>query len=181
MKKQKSYNIFNLPAERNSSRTPYLILLFSLLILLQKQATAAKPVNNKQLIVPPFLPNFLAHGVDFITKTPIISAELSTQHIFVDDRISKIASVEAISQARTSCEIAIAEILEENSWLPKGQLIMDLQNRNLIIVLIPESAAVNEASNGLYSTLDGQLGIVYKSWANISHYKMVCLKNWFRI
>lgn len=175
MQKQKSHELLMFSIPGNSTKICNYVLLLSLFIIIFQQVNATKPVSGRQLVLPPLIPDFFANDTELLIRNPIISSELSIQHILVDDIIYKIASAEEISKTRALCEIAISAILEENSWLPRGQLIMDLRNRNLIIVLIPESLAVDEASNGLYSTVDGQLGIVYKSWATLAHYKMVLL------
>lgn len=69
-------------------------------------------------------------GTSFINPSP---QEIATQKVTALD--SNLGQSKAVMQALQLCDQALGEILSENSWLPRAQLLHDIQQRDLTIIL----------------------------------------------
>ncbi|OAI50045.1 hypothetical protein AYO45_00250 [Gammaproteobacteria bacterium SCGC AG-212-F23] len=157
----------NSPA--SSSNISFIIMI---LLLHEVQKIEAKQITENPEITAGLAklqyPDFVVRPSGGITINPVPAEIIKHGVTILSSPLQESLTPEKAQEARQLCDEAIAEILSEDSWLPRAQLWQDIRDRSLKIVL---GRARNEETMGGYSVDEETVYLDYKSHLAKNAYK----------
>lgn len=164
-----------IPKQKNINLFFVLLNVFLWFEILKRQTAEAAITSQSQIIQPLILTDFFIQSSDTIVSNLEISSIKKTPITQIDSRSIKKIPTKDRDEAFSLCDAALQEILKEHTWLPRGQLLKDLQENSLHVVLITPDLAYGSASMGSYSQLRQVIYIVYKPGLLKEDYKKTLL------
>lgn len=164
--------------QNTSHKKTYLNLLLSLILLaemVRHQTAEATLTKNHDRTITSAAPDFFVGSSGIVTTNPTIASISQLPITIIDAALAgKITSEEKIN-ASSLCDEAIHDLLRENTWIPRGQLLDDIKNKRLKIFLSTPKASYSSSSIGSYDAQKQVIIVFYKQGLNKGDYKKAFL------
>jgi hypothetical protein len=159
-------------------RIIFLFIKFIFFCEIIKQIYLVTAAEDKELSGGPnalAIPDFFVDTLDGIIFNPIIESATRKRVALIDANLRAKISSSEVDNTLSLCDEIIYEVLRENAWIARDQLIYDIHTKSLQIVLSSPESSYDLSSIGSYSIKHQQIVLSYKPGSVKDNYKMALL------